>query len=83
MFKQTTNECEKAYLFYELERVKDNQGKYEEAITFYENLLEINKKIISPNHFDLASSYNNIGLVYEKMDEYSKALSFYECVLNI
>jgi tetratricopeptide (TPR) repeat protein len=31
----------------------------------------------------LASSYNNIGAVYEGIGEYSKALSFYEPALTI
>ncbi|CAF1942692.1 unnamed protein product [Rotaria magnacalcarata] len=30
------------------------------------------------NHPDLTTSYNNIGLVYDKIGEYSKALSSYE-----
>ncbi|CAF1692108.1 unnamed protein product, partial [Adineta ricciae] len=30
------------------------------------------------NHPDLASSYNNIGMVYSDMGDYSKALEYYE-----
>ena len=33
---------------------------------------------LPPNHPDLATSYNNIGLVYDSMGEYEKALSYYE-----
>ncbi|CAF4280173.1 unnamed protein product, partial [Rotaria sordida] len=36
-----------------------------------------------PNHSDLAQSYNNIGLVYYNMGEYSKALSSHERSLEI
>jgi tetratricopeptide (TPR) repeat protein len=36
-----------------------------------------------PNHPDLATSYNNIGAVYDDMGEYSKALLFYEKSLEI
>ena len=39
---------------------------------------EIKQKTLPANHPDLAISYNNIGLVYDKMGEYSKALSYYE-----
>ncbi|CAF4223803.1 unnamed protein product, partial [Adineta steineri] len=35
------------------------------------------------NHPDLGASYNNIGLVYENMDNYSKAHSFYERAVQI
>ncbi|CAF4361244.1 unnamed protein product [Rotaria sordida] len=53
-------------------------GKYSKALSSYERSLEIRKIALPPNHPDLASSYNNIGLVYDNMGEYSKALSFLE-----
>ncbi|CAF1288490.1 unnamed protein product, partial [Rotaria sordida] len=44
---------------------------------------EIQKIALPPNHPDLATSYNNIGLVYNNMGEYSKALSSFERSLEI
>ena len=38
---------------------------------------------LPPNHPDLATSYNNIGLVYDRMGEYEKALASYERSLEI
>jgi tetratricopeptide (TPR) repeat protein len=78
LLKQTSNEDEKAYLFNQLGWIKDNQGKYEEAIGYHEKSLEIKQKTRPENHLHLATSYNNIGMVYDNMGEYSKALSYYE-----
>ena len=44
---------------------------------------KIKIKALPPNHPSLATSYCNIGSVYESMDEYSKALSYYEQALEI
>ncbi len=83
LLKQTTDEGEKAHLFHQLGWIKDDQGKYTEAIEFYEKALEILQKILPPNHPLLGTSYNNISTVYENMGEYLKALSYYEKDLEI
>ncbi len=83
MLDQTTEQGEKANIYHMLGMVKDGQGKYEEAVGFYENSIKIKQKILPPTHSDLATSYNNIGNVYNNMDEYSKALSYYEKALEI
>jgi tetratricopeptide (TPR) repeat protein len=83
LLKQTTNEDEKAHVFHQLGWIKDNQGKYEEAVEFYEKSIKIKQKTLPPNHPDLAISYNSIGSVYDNMGEYSKALSYCEKVLEI
>ncbi|CAF4248092.1 unnamed protein product, partial [Rotaria sordida] len=53
-------------------------GDYSKALEFYEKSHKIFEKALPPNHPSLASSYNNIGLVYYNMGGYSKALEFYE-----
>jgi tetratricopeptide (TPR) repeat protein len=83
LLQQTTNEGKKAHLFHQLGCIKDVQGKYAEAIEFYEKALEIEQKTLPANHPNLATSYNNIGAVYKNMGEYSKALSYYEKALEI
>jgi tetratricopeptide (TPR) repeat protein len=82
LLKQTTNEDEKAHLFHQLGFIKDGQGKYAEAIEFYEKYLEICQKTLPANHPLLATSYHNIGWVYYNMGEYSKALSYYKKALE-
>jgi tetratricopeptide (TPR) repeat protein len=80
---QTTDEEEKSEIYHYLGWIKMDQGKYTEAITYYQKLLEIRQKTLPANHPSLATSYNNIGMVYNKMGEYSKALSYYEKSLEI
>jgi tetratricopeptide (TPR) repeat protein len=80
---RTTDEKERAEIYYYLGWIKVDQGKNTEAITYYEKSLEINQKSLPENHPNLASSYNNIGAVYDNMGEYSKALSYYEKALEI
>ncbi|CAF4403352.1 unnamed protein product, partial [Rotaria sordida] len=58
-------------------------GEYSKALSSYERSLEISKIALPPNHPSLATSYNNIGMVYDNMGEYSKALSSYERSLEI
>jgi tetratricopeptide (TPR) repeat protein len=77
MLNQTTNESDKASIYNQIGGAKDSQGKYEEAIEYYEKSIEIERKSLPPNLSNLANSYNNIGVVYDEMGEYSKALEYY------
>jgi tetratricopeptide (TPR) repeat protein len=83
MLDQTTDEKKKADIYYQLGSIKNGQGKYTEAITYYEKSLEINQKMLPENHSSLATIYNSIGLVYSTMSEYSEALSHCEKALEI
>jgi tetratricopeptide (TPR) repeat protein len=80
---RTTDENEKGQIYYYLGRIKEEHGKYTEAITYYEKSLKIRQKTLPANHPLLATSYNNIGSVYDNMGEYSKALLYYEKALEI
>ena len=51
-------------------------GEYSKALLSYERSLEIGKVALPSNHPLLATSYNNIGLVYDNMGQYLKALSY-------
>ncbi|CAF1541965.1 unnamed protein product, partial [Adineta steineri] len=44
---------------------------------------KIKQQSLPPNHLSLASSYYDIGLVYRKMSNYSKARTFYERAIQI
>jgi tetratricopeptide (TPR) repeat protein len=83
LLKKETEESAKAAIYNQLGLVKVSLGEYQEAITFYEKSLEINEKILPPNHPNLASFYNNIGWVYQNIGDYPKALSSYEKALAI
>jgi tetratricopeptide (TPR) repeat protein len=81
--RQETEESAKAPIYGQLGLVKNAQGEYEEAITFFEKALPIQQQSRPPNHPDLARSYKNIGNVYRSMGDYPRALSFYEKPLAI
>ncbi|CAF1459986.1 unnamed protein product [Adineta steineri] len=83
LLDQTEDDKNKAYIYVHLGMIKDEQGKYEEALTLYKKSLAMYQKTLPPNHLNLASSYNNIGNVHYIMGNYPKALSSHEKALEI
>ncbi|CAF1117874.1 unnamed protein product [Adineta steineri] len=83
LLDQTKDDRNKAPIYQQLGSIKNNHGKYEEAITLYEKSLAIYQKTCPPNHPDLAASYNNLGGTYKSMGNYPIALSYYEKTLEI
>ena len=83
LLEQTTDESERRHIYGQLGRIHQNKGNYQEAITFFEQALEIKKKILPPTDTNLAVTYHNISMVYNKMGDYPKALSSYEKALAI
>ncbi|CAF0898279.1 unnamed protein product [Adineta steineri] len=83
LLDQAKDDKYRAPIFQQLGTIKKDQGKYQEALTFYKQSLAIYQKTLPPNHLSLAISYNNIGIVHKKMGNYSKTLSFYEKALDI
>ncbi|CAF1479155.1 unnamed protein product [Adineta steineri] len=83
LLDQTKDDRNKAPIYQQLGSIKNNHGKYEEAITLYEKSLAIYQKTCPPNHPDLAASYNNLGGTYKSMGNYPIALSYYEKALEI
>ncbi|CAF4220780.1 unnamed protein product, partial [Adineta steineri] len=75
LLHQTTNESDKANIYHQLGRIKQNQGEFQEALFYYEKARTIRQQSLLSNHPDLAMSYNNIGAVYYKMGNYPEALS--------
>ncbi|CAF0716866.1 unnamed protein product [Adineta steineri] len=66
-------------------RQKTLPSNHPDLAISYTNLeaLKIRQKTLPSNHPDLAISYTNLGNVYVNMEEYSKALSYYEQGLEI
>jgi tetratricopeptide (TPR) repeat protein len=83
LLDQTTDETEKASIYNQIGWTKCNLGEYKDAMTFFEQSLEIKKRILRSTHPNLASSYNNIGAAYQRTGEYSKALLSCEKALEI
>ena len=59
------------------------QGKYPEAMKFFEKELALRLKLQENNGTTVASTYYNIARVYNKQGKYDKALEYYEKSLNI
>ncbi|CAF1029076.1 unnamed protein product [Adineta steineri] len=83
LLDQTKNDEDKTPIYIRLGMFKMNQGKYEEALTFYEQSIAIKQKTLAPNRLNLAISYNNIGLVHYNMGDYPQALLSLEKALEI
>ncbi|CAF4133530.1 unnamed protein product [Adineta steineri] len=83
LLHQTTNESDKANIYHQLGRIKQNQGEFQEALFYYEKARTIRQQSLLSNHPDLAMSFNNIGLVHHIMGDYPKALSSHENALAI
>ncbi|MDR0917940.1 MAG: DUF2225 domain-containing protein [Oscillospiraceae bacterium] len=56
---------------------------YDEVLTWCLRNVEISEKIFGKDHTVTATSYNNIGEVYDKKDNYEKALEYYFKALEI
>ncbi|CAF4986870.1 unnamed protein product [Rotaria sp. Silwood1] len=83
LLEKTSSDEDRAEYNYQLGWIYDEMGEYSKAISYYKKSLAIDEKRLPPNHFNLASSYNNIGAVYYNTGEYSKALSSHERALEI
>ena len=83
LLKHATEDSERGTIYHHIGWAKYGQGEYNEAIRYYEKALAIRHQSLSPNHPDLAKTYNNIVNVYRDMGEYSKALLSHEKALAI
>ncbi|CAF1495401.1 unnamed protein product, partial [Rotaria sp. Silwood1] len=62
LLKNSSSDTDKADIYHMLGGLKDHQGQYKEAVSFYEKSLEIKRKTLPEDHSSLANTYNNIGL---------------------
>ncbi len=58
-------------------------GEFSKARNYYERALEIEKEQLGSNHVEVATSYNNLGMVYRYAGEFAKAKEYYERALEI
>ncbi|NEO41912.1 MAG: tetratricopeptide repeat protein [Moorea sp. SIOASIH] len=59
------------------------QGKYSEAIPLAEKALEIRQEIWGEDHLDVATSLNNLALLYQSQGRYPEAEPLYEQALAL
>ena len=60
-----------------------SMGDYEKALPLYQRALEIIEKVLGPQHPDVATTLNNLAVLYESMGDYEKALPLYQRALEI
>ncbi|CAF5178533.1 unnamed protein product, partial [Rotaria magnacalcarata] len=56
LLKGASDDRERAFIYYQLGWLKDQQGKYQEAVKFYEKFLEINRKTLPADDASLANT---------------------------
>ncbi len=77
------NELEKASVLNEKVEQLYKQGRYTEALPLAQQILEIQKKVLGPEHPNTAQSLNNLAELYRTLGDYSKAEPFYKRALAI
>ncbi|MCK4761584.1 MAG: tetratricopeptide repeat protein [Candidatus Aminicenantes bacterium] len=72
-----------AFLLNELAGVIDDLGEHREAVDYYEQTLEIIKKVHGEKHPHVAVILNNLGTAWDDLGEKKKAIDYYEQALEI
>ena len=80
---QETEESTKVSIYHQLAVAKKQLGEYEKALEYYNEFVKIKEKQSPRPDLELAMAYNNIGEVYDRMDDDQKALSSYEKALIV
>lgn len=78
LLSKATSDSTRQHIYHQLGRVKWQQGKHAEEITFYEKSLQLKLKTVSKYDISLAHTYNNIAHAYNSMGDYSEALKFHK-----
>ena len=58
-------------------------GEYNRAKELREKALVIRKKVFGEDHADVATSYNDLAVVYKRLGEYNRAKELHEKALRI
>ena len=66
-----------------LGEICENHCHFQAAKKFYEFSLQVFLQKFGPNHTTVATSYNNLGLVHDKLGDFEKAKEYHELALSI
>ncbi|HEY4833014.1 MAG TPA: tetratricopeptide repeat protein, partial [Waddliaceae bacterium] len=55
-----------------------SQGRYDEALVYYQKDLKISIKVLGEEHPDVAASYNNIGDALKAQGKHDEASVYYK-----
>ena len=68
---------------FQLGRIYDRKGLYQQALEYYYKCLEIQQKVKGNESIDIASTLNNIGSTFSNQGKYPEALENYQKCLQI
>ncbi|CAF4725191.1 unnamed protein product, partial [Rotaria socialis] len=60
LLENSSNDTDRAHIYHQLGILKNDQGQYQAAVTFYEKSLEIKRKALPEDDVSLADTYGNI-----------------------
>ena len=66
-----------------LVKICENHCHFQAAKKFYESSLQFFLQKFGPKHTSVAASYNNLGLVLDKLGDFEKAKEYHELALSI
>ena len=58
-------------------------GEYNESKDYHQRAIEIRMNVLGPNHINVATSYNNLGLVYKAMGKLEQAKDYHQRAIEI
>lgn len=73
-----TDEKVVAHLYNGTGNAYGNLGDHEQALLYEQKALEIRKAVLPTNHPDLALSYNNVGVIYYCLGNYTQTLTHFQ-----
>src|SRR2546421_135681 len=59
------------------------EGKYAQGVPLAERALKLREEVLGSSHRDVASSLNNLGILYRKMGDYERARPLLERALKL
>jgi tetratricopeptide (TPR) repeat protein len=81
--KQELSDHHDSFLLNELAATLKTLGDYQEAIKYYEQALNIDRKFYGKEHLNVARDLNNLGSTWRALGEPGKAIEYYEQALRI
>ena len=58
-------------------------GELKQAKDYHQKAMEMYTNVLGPNHIDVATSYNKLGLVYEALGELEQTKDYHERAMEI
>lgn len=66
-----------------LARSYTGKGIYKQALTIYEQVLDIKRKVLPPDHLEIADTIHNRGMTLQAMGDLAQAMDAFQNALNI